>query len=492
MTYTDIFKEIYINNKKFIYVFLTFTIVFSFFSFYSYKGTYATIEMNELNETDSLELIGGDAGKVLAALLSSQCIGIDLPGGMFFLSGVSFIIKSIPEDVISKFSEDNNIKGLNGVRNFSFGLFDNNFVRFFSLMWFIVARFLKGNKLTNSTAVILEKVNVKIGKYVSIMISLINLLSIMGSNNTVHAAGFRNIESLASNNIINVFLSMFIIICGLIVFLLIRYFLYFLDIIAVPASAFIPFFAFFKELLMTIFIIVMFSSLLFFPELFIVFSLLIIFLSIILFKKIYITVRYFENIYVKPFFKKLFGYNSEISLISNKAPRKVKKFTSDQNIDILIPIYIIRKFDGNKYTRKHDRWWIVVSNKTSYICKPNLFKEGCVKIELNSTVDKKIFIKKSLRFFEIFNLKGGEENLCKLFRKVNKNIHFVFSKEYFYKYDMICNITGFTDYNNYTKMLKDNIKLSRKEAREQKRIEKLERREEQRLLRKQKNYKKLV
>lgn len=97
-----------------------------------------------------------------------------------------------------------------------------------------------------------------------------------------------------------------------------------------------------------------------------------------------------------------------------------------------------------------------------------------------------MFIKKSLRFFEIFNLKGGEENVGRSFRKVHKKIHVVFSKEYYYCFEKIKAITTFIDYTEYAKQIKQGIKLSKKEQREQKRQERLEAKEEKRIAR-QKN-----
>ena len=68
--------------------------------------------------------------------------------------------------------------------------------------------------------------------------------------------------------------------------------------------------------------------------------------------------------------------------------------------------------------------------------------------------DQTMFIKKSLRFFEVFHLQGQKEDIGRTFRRVPKTLHFAFSKEYSYRYDVIKAITGYTDYAEYKKQLK--------------------------------------
>ena len=77
----------------------------------------------------------------------------------------------------------------------------------------------------------------------------------------------------------------------------------------------------------------------------------------------------------------------------------------------------------------------------------------------------KIFIKKSLRFFEIFNLAEGEGNIGKLFSKVPKRLHVVFSMEYFYRFEEMKMLTGFMDYTLYSNQIKESNKQAKKTAR---------------------------
>ena len=100
-------------------------------------------------------------------------------------------------------------------------------------------------------------------------------------------------------------------------------------------------------------------------------------MAILLFKKAYITIRYFRNIYVRPFLRKFLGYDSEIPLVMPKAPKKVKLFVGEFKVDILIPVYILRKISGIKHIHRHDRWWFVSTEDKKFICKPCFLKKRC-------------------------------------------------------------------------------------------------------------------
>ena len=65
----------------------------------------------------------------------------------------------------------------------------------------------------------------------------------------------------------------------------------------------------------------------------------------------------------------------------------------------------------------------------------------------------------------------------KTFHRIPKNVHFVFSKEYLYRFDQIKEITLFTDYTEYRKEMRQTAKLNhlerrleRKEAAEDRRL----------------------
>lgn len=168
--------------------------------------------------------------------------------------------------------------------------------------------------------------------------------------------------------------------------------------------------------------------------------------------------------YVKPFFKRFSGFEKDIPLVSPNVPKKVLNYIGEAKADVIIPVYLARKVANHDYVMKHDRWWFVSAGNKKFICKPCFGKNDCYCMELQNTSIDKMFIKKSLRFFEVFNLEAGEEkNIGRLFTKVHKRMHFVFSMEYFHRFEEMKELIGYTDYTLYSNQIKETNKLAKKQ-----------------------------
>lgn len=478
MTHSEIFKEIYSNHKRFIIVYVTICLIFSIFAFGNGNLVYAS---NGYNTTEVVTTLGGSFGQVFVPVVSGSLGSIDTSTAMLIMSAISFALDFIPESTLSSIGNIFGIEGLEGLSNYSFGILDYNFFRILFLLWFIVAKLSKSNRITYTTGLILEDFEMKIGAVVNGLVVATQFLANIPVEATVQASSGSTQPSNMVTYGFNALICFVLLISVFIIYLFIRYFFFFIDIVLLPICSVIPFSALGLESLKTLWVVTLTFMAIFQPYLFCIIFILMLIVSVLLFKRAYIEVRYFKNIYVKPFIKKLRGYNSEISLVSSKLPGKVKRYVTDINADIIIPVYLLRKIPDRKYTHKHQRWWFVSAGSMQYLCRPCPMKKTCYRIDLTNSIEKKIFIKKSLQYFEIFNLKGNEENIGQTFRRIHKNIHFVFSKEYYHRFQKIKELTLFTDYTEYKKQRKQNIKLSRKEEREQKRQERLEAKEEQRI-----------
>lgn len=471
MTYSEIFKEIYYNNKKFIRAYTTICLVFSIFAFGSGNLVFAS-QISAENIFDN----GGSFGSMLMPIVQVVLGSIDAPSAAVILSACSFFFDIIP------LGTSVGIESIEELSTLSFGLFDFNIVRVLSLAWFALEKLAKSNRVTYTTGLILENLSNKIGKVICAISPFLTFLSDFSPSTSVQAASIVSSEPGAIKYVLNALTCFVFLMSALVVYSLVRCLFFFINIMLLPICSLVPFSACsFGGIKIIGLIGLLCLAIMHHPYIFYAISILILFFAIKTFKKAYITIRYFKNIYVKPFFKRFFGYNSEIPLIAPKIPRKIKCYVNDSNADIIIPVYLVKRINGRKYTKRHDLWWFVSLNDKQFICKPRFGKNTCYSIELNNNIEEKMFIKKSIRFFEIFNLKGNEKDIGRAFRKVHKNIHVVFSKEYFYRFEKIKEITTFTDYTEYRNQMKQNIQLSRKEAREIRRQEKLEAKEERRI-----------
>lgn len=487
MTYTQIFDEIYRKNKKFIIAYITLSLLFSIFSFGNGEQVLAD---NGFTTQEAITTLGGSGGQMLLPLtLSTGCLsGIDASSAMLFLSAAALILDFIPQDTLVSLGDTLGIEALGALSDYSFGLIDYHVFKVFCLLWFIITKLSKSNNVSHEVALILESAETKIGVFVNFLIIGSQFLANVPLGMSVQAASNNANPGNVITYTFNALWCFILLMAILVIYFFTRYLFYFVDILLIPICSFVPCSAFGIETIKTIFVGILLYIAIFHPAVFYVIAALIFIVAIILFKTAYITIRYFKNIYVKPFFRKFRGYDNEISLVSPKLPKKVKHYLADSEVEIAVPAYILKKLRDNKVMHLHDRWWFIVTKEKQFLLKPRFIKNECHMVEIQNSPDKKVFIKKSLRFFEVFNLNGSEDAIGKTFRKVKKDLHFVYSKEYFHRFDDIKEITVYTDYTEYRNQIRQSMKLSR----EEKRLAKKEAREEARLLKKQAREEKLL
>lgn len=479
MTYSQIFKEIYFENKKFIRAYVTIFLVFSILAFGSGNLAFAS---NDFTPVEVVSTLGGSFGKAIAPVAQGYLGSIDTPSALLILSAISLVLDFIPESGLTTLGNIIGVDGLEGLSDYSFGILDFNAVKIFCLIWFLVAKLSKSNRVTYTTGLILENYESKIGGIVNGIVCASQFFANIPLGITVQAASTTSQPMDVVKHSFNALICFTLLIGVLVIYLFIRCLFFFINIVLLPICTIVHFSSLGIETIKTLSIIGLIYTAVVHPVIFCIIFALMLIIAIWLFKRAYITIRYFKNIYVKPFFKRFRGYDSEIPLVTPKIPKKVRRYVNESDINIIIPVYILKKVSGQKSMHWHDRWWFVSAKDKQYICKPCFMKNTCYCIDLNNSIDKKMFIKKSLRFFEIFNLKGTEEDIGRVFRKVHKKIHFVFSKEYYYRFSEIKDLTMYTDYTEYKKQIKKNAKLSR----EEKRIAKLEAKEEKRIARNKK------
>uniref|UniRef100_UPI0040573BED hypothetical protein n=1 Tax=Acetatifactor sp. TaxID=1872090 RepID=UPI0040573BED len=423
--------------------------------------------------------LGGVGGKLIYPVIQGTIGSQDPSLTMLIMSAISLGLDYVPESSLKAMGDSLGINGLETISDYSFGLIDYNAFKIFCLVWFLIARLSKSNRISYVFGLRFEYFESKIGVFMNWLVIASQNLANIPLSTAAQAAPVTSQQTEVVKYGFSALMCFVLLMIVPIIYLFVRCLFFFLDILLLPVCTFIPFSAIGFEVIKTISVLGLIYTAFANPYLFGVIFGIILLIAIRLFKTAYITIRYFKNIYVKPFFKRFRGYDSDIPLVTPKIPGKVRRYVENADIDIMLPVYILKKVSGMKYVKRHDRWWFISSKDKQYICKPHFWKDTCYCIELKNTADKKMFIKKSLPFFEIFNLKGNEEEISKVFRKVHKKMRFVFSKEYYYRFEEIKELTKFTDYAEYRKQIKNNNKLTR----EEKRLARLEAKEERRLIR---------
>lgn len=410
-----------------------------------FYGNMISVNASDMDGTGIVASMGGSFGKAAAPIMSLGLFGgIDTSWMMIIMCASS---------LGANLGSGSGITWLEKLSGFSFGIFDNVYICIFLLIWFGLPLILKSFSKTNAVGCSIEAAQRKVNGIMMVIVIMAEMVMNTNPKCVVRAAsGAGRVLGYG----VNALVCLLVLLVTLIIYYLVRYLFSLLDILMVPVCFFVPFVSFLWVLAKLAFIGFMIVIAVYLPAVYVVFSLFLIILSACLFRTAYMAVRYFEAIYVKPLVKRIFGgFDSKKQLVAPKIPSKVREFLQGRNIRMVIPAYVLKEFPNLKGMHKWDKFWMVVENGTVYLVKPLFGKKGCWQIALKGTPAQKMFINSALPYYEIFYIYGSEEAIAKTFKRVPKMFHVVFSKEYFYRYDEIKQLTGFVDYAEYKQYLKN-------------------------------------
>lgn len=462
MTLKGMFARIYRENKRIILAYVTLCMVFSIFMY----GYSAGNQVNAKSTAEVVGTIGGNFGVVSVPLVQNFCGAIDTPTTLLFMSGISLAFELVPDEKIAEFGNKLNIDGL---ENYSFGILDYHWFQIFVLVWFVMSKLSRSNRVSYTAGVIFEDIESKLGGFVQILCAAVQVFANVPAGSAVHAAGIDSATQNAVTKGMNALTCFLILMILLIVFFFVRVLFYAADISMCILCSFIPFTGVSMETAKSLLVGFLLYMAVFHPIVFYGTAFFILLLAVVLFKRTYTALCYFKKIYIKPIFRRLRGFDASIPLVAPKMPRKLRAFIQNDNPGLVIPVYLIKKIPGFKKAHRYERWWIVSGESRQYLCRPRFFSKECLLVLLHNEPDCKLFVKKSVRFFEVFQLAGTEEKLGQTFYRVKKKLHFVFSREYTKRFDEIKDITQWIDYTEYVNQIKREAKEAKKQAREESR-----------------------
>lgn len=336
-------------------------------------------------------------------------------------------------------------------------------------VFFIASKLMKSNETTQVFGMVtLGELEKYLGLVFILVLGILNVtgLSTAAVGAVVMAASPETagaVEQTAFVTVISVIFSVMFAVLSLAVYFIMKTVMAGLDVVQMGLS-FIPGSSFFFETCKTLFAAFLVIVNVICPPLGIAFNIIVFIIGCILFKYCYRAGRYFENIYVKPIFKRIKGFDPKISFIHKKLPKKLKKYFEKESINpnLAIPVYPL-KYVGEEKVHKFDRWWLVSDGtKTSYI-RTRRGKKRVRKLTWKNTYQQTIYIRKGLWSYEIFSYISHPDNMAKKFPK--KEFSFALSMEYMCRLEEILQLTGYTDYT----LVQEERKLTRKQLREEKR-----------------------
>ena len=443
MTLKEILSEIYTENRKLIRVYVILALLLSFFMFYVAESKAALISYDDTVSLDTAAVgVGGPLAMAIQSASDTVGLSIDPAIMMSFVAGASIL-------------NDYDI-WLEGVPVPTFGVFSFWWARILVFSWalFALSPTIFGAEL--------EEINTK---YVGpICLLVLEVATILQSG--VGVGSYAADEGVVAYTAVSsFFLAVFEFIKIIILYLAyfcIRFMIFGLDILINLLSQLNPgvssVFKFVKIGVAAGYIWLANAH----PYVFLVLGLILVVIAFFVFKWAYKMVRYFKYIYIRPFFLGIFKRKVKQPLIFKKAPKKLVEHFNDKELKLLIPAFAIKNSTENRQLKKHDRWWLAITEDGSYIVKKKFLSKKILSIPLkeNGEFNKSLIYKK-------YNEKAGDElyirkasifrgSFCEIFSscnieknatKGNKYIRIVFSKEYMNQFEDIKEMFGFADYD---------------------------------------------
>lgn len=384
---------------------------------------------------------GGSGGMAIQSAAETLDLAIDPPILLGLCAGASIL-------------QENGI-WLEGVPTIPFGIMDYWWARILTFVWLLVyigSVFIGGK---------LEEISSKyVGPACLLLFGFATIVSADWGCNVCYAATDiypMTVSTLSFGNVMLAVATFFQFIAMYAAYALIRIFIFGVDVITSIIGKLQPGFRIgfggIKGLLLVGFYRLSEKS----PVLFIIFGIIILVVAAFISRWAFNTIRFFREIYMVPFFHRLFGKNGNQSLIPKKVPRKIGTAITNMNIVALIPVYTMKELPG---FHVREKWWLAITPTESFILRGGVFSKEIQSYPFsqNGMINPRFLANmpngSSVMFLRQAKLLRGD--YCELFTlfdirkrplKSNKVYQFVFSREYMNQYAAIQNLLRFPDYD---------------------------------------------
>ena len=330
-------------------------------------------------------------------------------------------------------------------------------------LFFVASKLMKSFETTKVFGLCtLGELEKYLGLVFILVLGIMNVVGITDrfAQNAVKAAA-PDMSPSGSNllvGIVGAVLSVFMALVSVVVYLVVKTVFFGLDALQ-SCFSFVPFSGALFEAFKSVFVIVVLTVNVFFPWIGIVINIIVFLICCLLFRFFLSVEEFLRKIYIKPFIARLRGFNDEIPFVANKIPRYVRKYCEKENItfEVAIPAYAFKHKEANDFRMKFmEKIWVIHTEEGTIFLKKKGFKK-VQKYELFGK-EKTYYLRKEFRFIEIFS-NPKDEKLSK------KDLRAIVSIEYLKRFEELCDVLSFENYH----VVKENIKLSKKEARAEKR-----------------------
>ncbi len=158
------------------------------------------------------------------------------------------------------------------------------------------------------------------------------------------------------------------------------------------------------------------------------------------------SVEYFRVIYLESLLIPYYRFKGKISQLYKDVPTEIRKQCNDCN-GIIIPVFSMERFEICEIdVAGHEKWWMEITEDGLHFYRKKFLSRKVESFRIGKD-ERKWYFKDNWKCLELFDLNGPEENIIRLFKKPERELAFVVSREYEAIFKEITEGMGATDYN---------------------------------------------
>ncbi len=320
-----------------------------------------------------------------------------------------------------------------------FGLLNFWWARIVVIVWALVSILSKCFQATATIGDTLEYINSKYVGPIAIVIIMVSSVLVdpsAAAGNVAYAAtdGMVTVSSDIPNGWkIVIFIVGSILL--LVYYAIIRFVLFAVDIALIPINLFVPLSSATCTFIKILAVMGSFVLAVVAPGVYLVLAALLFIICLLCIKVAYRVLVYYKNIYLKPFFKKLFGKCKEPQpMVSDKLPLKLREYIGEE-IVLALPVYADRRTKYYPEICAKEKWWLITTPYRTALYRNATRKKHIMMIPIYDAEHRNpVYLNRSWFYYEILKFPDPTER---------KRVYaFYLSKEYKVQEEEIYRITG--------------------------------------------------
>ena len=158
------------------------------------------------------------------------------------------------------------------------------------------------------------------------------------------------------------------------------------------------------------------------------------------------SVEYFRVIYLESLLIPYYRFKGKITQLYKDVPTEIRKKCANLN-NIIIPVFSMERFEiGEIDVAGHEQWWMEIAENGLHFYRKKFLSRKVETFSIGKN-ERKWYFKDNWKCLELFDLNGPEENIIRLFKKPERKLAFVVSREYEAIFADITAGMGAIDYN---------------------------------------------